>query len=67
MGQLLLPLFPRDSRMITLTLGVRVSPYPPNMKNQEGANELTKKALKEGIKPNEILENALIRNGNSWK
>jgi methanogenic corrinoid protein MtbC1 len=44
----------------------KVSPYPPNMKNQEGANELTKKALKEGIKPNEILENALIRN-NSWK
>jgi hypothetical protein len=23
MGQLLLPLFPRDSRMITLTLGIR--------------------------------------------
>ena len=36
------------------------SPYPPNMKDQEGADELTKKALESGIKPNEILENTLI-------
>jgi len=35
-------------------------PYPPNMKDQDGASELTKKALDSGIKPNEILENALI-------
>lgn len=30
------------------------------MKNQDGANELTKKAFENGIKPTEILENALI-------
>ncbi len=36
------------------------SPYPPDMKGQEGADELTKKALDEGIGPNEILENGLI-------
>lgn len=36
------------------------SPYPPDMKGQDGADELTKNALDEGIKPDEILENALI-------
>ena len=35
-------------------------PYPPYMKDQDGAVELTKTALDNGIKPNEILENALI-------
>jgi len=38
----------------------KASPYPPNMKDQDGADELAKKALEEGIKPDEILENALI-------
>lgn len=38
----------------------RNSPYPPDMKNQEGAFELTKSALDAGISPGEILENALI-------
>lgn len=38
----------------------KTSPYPPNMKDQDGADELTKKALEGGINPNEILENALI-------
>src|SRR5664280_1067984 len=38
----------------------RTSPYPPNMKDQDGADELAKKALEVGIKPDEILENALI-------
>jgi methanogenic corrinoid protein MtbC1 len=38
----------------------KVSPYPPNMKEQDGADELTKKALEAGIKPDKILENALI-------
>ena len=37
----------------------KVSPYPPDMKGQDGADELTKQALEEGIKPDEILENAL--------
>ena len=36
------------------------SPYPPDMKEQEGADELTKKALDEGIDPNAILDEALI-------
>ncbi|HUU99667.1 MAG TPA: corrinoid protein [Bacteroidales bacterium] len=38
----------------------KVCPYPPNMKDQDGADELTKKALESGIKPHEILENAMI-------
>ncbi|HEC43084.1 MAG TPA: cobalamin-binding protein [Bacteroides sp.] len=36
------------------------SPYPPDMKEQEGADELTKKAIDEGIDPNAILDEALI-------
>ena len=36
------------------------SPYPPDMKDQEGAFELTRDALEAGISPGEILENALI-------
>ena len=38
----------------------KASPYPPDMKGQEGADELARKALDEGVKPDEILENALI-------
>ncbi len=36
------------------------SPYPPDMKGQEGADELTKLALDSGIKPDQILDQALI-------
>lgn len=36
------------------------SSYPPDMKGQEGADELAKRALDEGIKPDSILEDALI-------
>ncbi len=36
------------------------SPYPPDMKGQEGANELTKKALDEGVDADEILKKALV-------
>lgn len=36
------------------------SPYPPAMKGQIGADELTKQALEEGILPADILEKALI-------
>jgi methanogenic corrinoid protein MtbC1 len=36
------------------------SPYPPAMKGQEGAFELTKHALEAGIGPGVILEDALI-------
>jgi methanogenic corrinoid protein MtbC1 len=38
----------------------KTSPYPPSMKDQDGADELTKRALDEGVKPDEILENALV-------
>jgi methanogenic corrinoid protein MtbC1 len=38
----------------------KASPYPPNMKEQDGADELTGRALAEGVKPGEILENALV-------
>lgn len=38
----------------------KVSPYPPDMKDQDGADELAKTALEEGITPDQILENALI-------
>lgn len=36
------------------------SPYPPDMKGKDGADELVKKALDEGVPANEILEKALI-------
>jgi len=38
----------------------KISPYPPDLKGQDGADELAKRALEEGIKPGDILENALI-------
>jgi methanogenic corrinoid protein MtbC1 len=38
----------------------RTSPYPPHMKDQEGADELTRLALDLGIKPARILNEALI-------
>jgi methanogenic corrinoid protein MtbC1 len=38
----------------------KASPYPPAMKDQDGADELAKKALEMGFKPDEILEKALI-------
>jgi len=36
------------------------SPFPPQLKGQDGAMELTIKAIETGISPQEILENALI-------
>lgn len=38
----------------------KASPYPPAMKDQDGADELAKQALEAGFKPDEILEKALI-------
>jgi methanogenic corrinoid protein MtbC1 len=38
----------------------RKSPYPPQLKDQDGAYELTKSALEQGCKPEDILEHALI-------
>src|SRR5512145_2202324 len=37
------------------------APFPPNMKGQDGADELTKLALEKGVKPSEILNDALIK------
>lgn len=36
------------------------SPYPPQLKDQDGAYELAGKALEMGFSPEELLENALI-------
>jgi len=38
----------------------QASPYPPAMKEQAGADELTKEALNTGIEPQNILNDALI-------
>jgi len=38
----------------------KLSPYPPDMKGLDGADELTRQAIDEGIGPDQILENALI-------
>lgn len=38
----------------------KASPYPPDMKGLDGADELTKQAIEEGIGPDRILEDALI-------
>jgi methanogenic corrinoid protein MtbC1 len=36
------------------------SPYPPDMRGQEGADELTKKALDMGIPPTDVLNKGLV-------
>ncbi|MGD9557058.1 MAG: B12-binding domain-containing protein [Mangrovibacterium sp.] len=36
------------------------SPYPPQMKGQEGADEITRKALEEGINPQDVLSKGLM-------
>jgi len=36
------------------------APYPPDLKGQEGVEELTPKALEKGIKAEEVLSQALI-------
>jgi len=36
------------------------SPYPPQMKGQPGADELTRQALEEGVVPGDILNKALV-------
>ncbi|MGQ9620231.1 MAG: cobalamin B12-binding domain-containing protein, partial [Bacteroidales bacterium] len=38
----------------------KASPYPPDMKDQDGADELARRALEEGIGPSVLLEEALI-------
>ena len=36
------------------------SPYPPDMRGQEGADELTKKALEMGVPPTQVLNKGLV-------
>lgn len=38
----------------------RSTPYPPDMKGQDGADEMARQALDSGLTPDEILEGALI-------
>ncbi len=38
----------------------RVSPFPPALKGQDGADELCKMALDQGVSPEDILNKALI-------
>ncbi len=38
----------------------RDAPFPPSMKGQDGAHEITKLALSSGVSPSEILNDALI-------
>jgi 5-methyltetrahydrofolate--homocysteine methyltransferase len=48
------------SRCVELGKTDKSSPYPPDMKGQDGADELARQALDKGISPDEILENGLI-------
>jgi len=36
------------------------SPYPPDLKGQDGADELCKQAVDDGVPPNEILQQGLV-------
>ena len=36
------------------------SPYPPNLKDQDGADELARKALDQGVAPSSLLTDALV-------
>ena len=38
----------------------QASPFPPDLKGENGADELTKQAIAEGISPNSILNDALM-------
>src|SRR6056297_284035 len=38
----------------------KTSPYPPDMKDKDGADELTRQALDAGAKPNDILSHGLM-------
>lgn len=38
----------------------KAAPFPPDMKGMDGADELTKKALDDGISPDDVLQRALV-------
>lgn len=39
----------------------KAAPFPPTMKGEDGADELTKAALEQGIKADTILQDALVK------
>jgi 5-methyltetrahydrofolate--homocysteine methyltransferase len=39
----------------------KASPYPPDLRDQDGAEELTKQALDQGVPPGDILAEALVK------
>lgn len=39
----------------------KTSPYPPDLREQDGAEELTAQALEAGLKPSDILQDALVK------
>ena len=53
-------LLERISRCVEFGKSDKSSPYPPDMKGQDGADELARLALESGIKPGDILDKALI-------
>ena len=53
-------LFERIAACVELGKINQVSPYPPAMKGQPGAEELTVQALKENVSPSDILTKGLI-------
>jgi 5-methyltetrahydrofolate--homocysteine methyltransferase len=52
-----------DSIALCIELGKidQTNPFPPDMKGQEGADELTRKALEQGYEPQEILDKGMIQ------
>ena len=38
----------------------KAAPYPPDMKEQDGSDELSKQAIDSGIDPNEILQGCMV-------
>ncbi len=44
----------------------QASPYPPDMKGQDGADELAKMALEQGIGANDILQKGLSPAWKRW-
>ncbi|MBN1781982.1 cobalamin-dependent protein [bacterium] len=38
----------------------KMSPFPPDMKDQDGADEIAAAALKEGVKPDTLLEGCML-------
>ena len=38
----------------------KAAPFPPDLKGQNGADELTKQALEEGISPDDILQKSFV-------